>query len=103
MLGRVAWRAKSAQTQSAKVDLITIVQSLIGCLELGGTRRKEGCPLDRQLAATRDEIRVEVGLDGQVHQQAEPLSDPEIRRRVTAGIDHQSRASPQRYDIGLVS
>src|SRR5260370_10367761 len=103
MLWCMPWCSKRAKTQSAKVHLITIVQTLIACLELGSARRQEACPLGCQLAATRDEIRVEVRLGGEGHPHPRPPSGPEETGRGTAWDDPPKPAHPPPPDKRLGS
>ena len=103
MLGCVSRCGQSLEPESAEIDVVTISEPSIWCLEFCRARCQDGCAQRRQFASAGNEIGMEMGFGGEGDIESEPLSDAEIWRWIAAWIDHQRPAIPERENIRLVS
>src|SRR5438874_11972739 len=100
MLRRVPGRPQRLKGKAAKIDLRAIGEPLIRGRELRCSRRQDGCTLSGELAATRDEVGMQMGLEGEGNPQSEPSCQIEIGLWIAARIDHEGAPVPQRNEIG---
>ena len=103
MLRGVPGRCQRLEGEATKLELRAVGEALISRVQQRCARRQDGRTLSGKLAATRDEVGMQMGLQRESNPQLQPLGELEVGIRVPVRIDHEGPAVPQRHEIGRIS
>jgi len=98
----VAGGGDRTQHQPAQVQLLLVVQALVGEPQLGGAGGEDAGALGGQFAAAGDEVGMQVGLHRKGDPQPPPPGKVQVRGRVADRVDRQRPPVAQVDQVGGV-
>jgi hypothetical protein len=99
----VAGGGDRPQHQPAQVQLLLVVQALVGELEVGGAGDEDAGAAGGQFAAAGDEVGVQVGLDRMGDPQPPLVGQVQVGGRVAGRVDHQRPPVAEVDQVGTVA